>query len=59
MSWRDMVQERRMNAAARLLKQSRRNVADIALTVGYSESASFVRSFKRQFGMTPKHYRDS
>lgn len=58
-SWRDMVQERRMNAAARLLKQSRRDVADIALTVGYSESASFVRSFKRQFGMTPKHYRDS
>ena len=59
LSWRDMVQERRMNAAARLLKQSRRDVGDIALTVGYSESASFVRSFKRQFGMTPKHYRES
>lgn len=58
-SWREMVQERRMNAAARLLKQSRRDVGDIALTVGYSESASFVRSFKRQYGITPKRYREN
>ncbi len=59
MSWRRLVQERRMNAAGRLLKQSSRNVADIALAVGFSESASFVRSFNRHFGTTPKQYRDN
>jgi len=58
-SWRNLVQERRMNAAERLLKHSRRDVADIALALGYSESASFVRSFKKQFGVTPKRYRET
>ena len=58
-SWRQIVQDRRMNAAARLLRQSQRGVAEIALAVGYSESASFVRSFNRYFGTTPKRYRES
>ena len=58
-SWRSLVQDRRMNAAARLLRQSRRAVAEIALAVGYSESASFVRSFSRHFGTTPGKFRDS
>jgi len=57
-SWRGMVQQRRMNAAARLLQQSRRDIAEIALAVGFSESASFVRSFQRHFGTTPKKFRD-
>jgi AraC-like DNA-binding protein len=57
-SWRAMVQERRMNAAARLLQQSRRDIAEIALAVGFSESASFVRSVHRHFGTTPKKFRD-
>lgn len=56
-SWRDMVQVHRMNAAARLLKNSRRDVADIAHSVGFAESASFVRSFKRHFGTTPGKFR--
>ncbi len=57
-SWRAVVQERRMNAAARLLQQSKRDVAEIALAVGFAESASFVRSFHRHFGTTPKKFRD-
>jgi AraC-like DNA-binding protein len=56
--WRDLVNDRRMNAAARLLKQSRRDVAEIALFVGFSESASFVRSFGRHFGTTPQRFRE-
>ena len=58
MSWRAIVQERRMNAAARLLQQSRRDIAEIALALGFAESASFVRSFHRHFGTTPKKFRD-
>jgi AraC-like DNA-binding protein len=56
-SWRNMVQEHRMNAATRLLKNSKRDIADIALSVGFAESASFVRSFKRHFGTTPGKFR--
>lgn len=55
--WRDLVNERRMQAAARLLRQSRRDVAEIALAVGFAESASFIRRFGRHFGMTPQAYR--
>lgn len=55
--WRDLVHARQMNAAARLLRLSRREVADIALAVGFSESASFVRSFARHFGTTPGRFR--
>lgn len=55
--WRDLVNERRMQAAARLLRQSRRDVAEIALSVGFAESASFIRRFGRHFGMTPQSYR--
>ena len=57
-SWRDMLGQWRMEAAVRLLRQSRRDVADIALSVGFAESASFVRSFKRHYGTTPKRYRE-
>ncbi len=57
--WRDLVHERRMTAAARLLRQSQRDVAEIALSVGFAESASFVRSFARHYGLTPKRYRDA
>ena len=55
--WRDLVNERRMQAAARLLLHSRREVAEIALAVGFAESASFIRRFGRHFGMTPQAYR--
>lgn len=56
-SWRGMVRDRRMNAAARMLRHSRRSVAEVALAVGFAESASFIRSFTRHFGRTPSQYR--
>lgn len=56
-SWRQLVAERRMATAGRLLRDSQRNIADIALAVGYAESASFIRGFRRHFGMTPQRYR--
>lgn len=56
--WRDLVQERRMNAAARMLCHSNRGVAEIALAVGFAESASFIRSFHRHFGTTPRKFRE-
>lgn len=46
-----------MEAAARLLRDSRREISAIALALGYSESAAFVRSFSRHFGQSPGRYR--
>jgi AraC-like DNA-binding protein len=57
LSWRDLVARRRLDMAARLLTDSRRDIADIALAVGYAESASFIRGFRRHFGTTPQRYR--
>lgn len=56
-SWRGLVKDRRMKAAARMLRHSRRSVAEVALAVGFAESASFIRSFSKHFGRTPSQYR--
>jgi AraC-like DNA-binding protein len=55
--WRDLLQRRRMEAARRLLLESRRSIADVALAVGYAESASFIRAFKAGIGATPARFR--
>lgn len=57
-SWRTLTISRKMTAAARLLQESRRQISDIALAVGYSEGASFTRAFAAYFGETPKQYRN-
>lgn len=56
-SWREIQGEHRVAVAKRLLGQSRRSVADIALATGYSESASFTRAFVARTGRTPMQFR--
>ena len=47
----------RMQLGARLLRQSSRNVASIALDVGYDSEAAFSRAFRRMVGMPPAAWR--
>jgi AraC-like DNA-binding protein len=47
----------RMQAAARLLLETRATVAAIALEVGYESEAAFTRAFKRQVGKPPAAWR--
>ncbi len=47
----------RMQAAARLLLDTRATVAAIALDVGYESEAAFARAFKRQVGKPPAAWR--
>ena len=47
----------RMQAAARLLLDTRASVAAIALDVGYDSEAAFSRAFKRQVGSPPASWR--
>ena len=56
-SWRELLHRRRVEAAKRLLLESRRSVADIALATGYAESASFIRAFRKETGLTPARFR--
>jgi len=47
----------RMQVGARLLRESNRNVAAIALDVGYDSEAAFSRAFKRMAGVPPAAWR--
>jgi AraC-like DNA-binding protein len=58
-SFRDILQERRMEVAARLVREGDRAISDIALSVGYAENASFSRAFRRRFGQTAAQVRES
>jgi AraC-like DNA-binding protein len=55
--WRALLDEHRMVAAERMLRETSRSVADVALAVGYAESASFSRAFSRHFGRSPRDCR--
>ncbi|WP_353229667.1 AraC family transcriptional regulator [Novosphingobium sp.] len=52
--WRALLDDHRMVAAERMLRETSRSVADIALAVGYAENASFARAFSRHFGYSPR-----
>ncbi|MET0856508.1 MAG: AraC family transcriptional regulator, partial [Telluria sp.] len=47
----------RMQAAARLLLETRASIAAVALDVGYESEASFTRAFKRAVGKPPAAWR--
>lgn len=47
----------RIQLGSRLLRETNRNVAAIALDVGYDSEAAFSRAFKRMAGMPPATWR--
>lgn len=57
-TYTELVQERRMNQAAWLLRNTRQKVSDIAVTVGYENVSYFHRLFAKCYGCSPKRYRD-
>ncbi len=52
-----LLQEKRLNRAAFLLKNTKMNIADISVAVGYENISYFHRIFAKQFGMSPFRYR--
>ncbi len=54
-----LVQEKRLAQAAFLLRNTNKNVSDIAIAVGYENISYFHRIFAEAYGKSPKHYRDS
>lgn len=56
-NYTQLVQEKRLAQAAFLLKNTDRNVDDIANAVGYENMGYFHRIFKDAFGISPRNYR--
>ncbi|MBR3837445.1 MAG: helix-turn-helix domain-containing protein [Clostridia bacterium] len=54
----EFMQEKRMAQATYLLKNTRLPVEDISRLVGYQNKSYFHRIFLKNYGTTPKKYRD-
>ena len=52
-----VLTNKRMAIAKRLLNHTEMPIAEIALSVGYAENASFSRAFKAWSGQTPENFR--
>ncbi len=47
----------RMDAARRLLRETKKSVITIAIEVGYSNPSHFARVFRKETGLSPTDYR--
>jgi len=47
----------RINVARQLLRETKKNVVDVALDVGYTNPSHFAELFRRETGMSPSEYR--
>ena len=57
LTYREFVEQVRMERALDLIRESSHTVTSIALLLGYSEIASFTRAFQRWTGRAPSQYR--
>ncbi len=57
LSFQELVAEEASKKAIQYLQTTNLTVEQIALKLGYSESAGFIRAFKRWTGKVPKEYR--
>jgi AraC family transcriptional activator of pobA len=55
---KDLVLDRVMLEAARLLRFTELGVGEVAFEVGYTDPFYFSRAFKRRFGDAPQTYRE-
>jgi AraC-like DNA-binding protein len=48
--------EKRMESAAKMLREDNRKASEIYYELGYENLSSFIQSFKQLYGVTPKQY---
>ena len=56
-NYTELVQEKRLSQAAWLLRNTDKNVDDVANLVGYENISYFHRLFSARFGCSPRRYR--
>lgn len=52
-----MIARIRIEAASRMLRETNRSVADVALACGFCDHSAFTRAFRRATEMTPSDFR--
>lgn len=57
-NFKEYIDNYRIQQSLQLLKSTQASIEQIALQVGYMNSSSFIRSFKKIVGMTPGQYRE-
>ena len=57
LTYSGLLEEVRLEIAARMLEEAGKKVIDIALDLGYSDQANFTRAFRRWAGVPPSEYR--
>lgn len=58
-NYTELVQEKRLNQAAYLLRNTAMSVMEIGMFVGYDNLSYFHRIFQKRYGMSPRKYRVS
>jgi len=56
MSPSDFIRNQRLEQAARMLREHKVNVSQVAYAVGFANQAHFSTIFKKQFGLSPTEY---
>ena len=56
-NFKELLQERKLQQAVFLLKQSTLTVEKIIASIGYDNSSYFHRKFREKYGMSPSEYR--
>ncbi len=54
----DYIREKKLEKAENLLKYSTYSYIEIANYLAFSSQSHFIQAFEKQYGMTPKKYRD-
>ena len=57
-SHNELLDHMRRQLAMRYLREPEMAICEVAYLLGFSESSSFHRAFKRWTGVTPKEYRE-
>lgn len=58
-SYNDVLDQMRRQLAMRYLREPQMAICEVAYLLGFSESSSFHRAFKRWTGLTPKEFRSN
>lgn len=56
-TFKELLQQKRLRKAARLIRETDLPVSSIITAVGYDNTSFFYRVFRSEYGLTPKEYR--